>query len=293
MTTFRGARFGGHRSFRVGEPMTDDHIARIAPAVFATEAHDSRSARFAYIPTMDILTGLRKEGFEVVAAIQGRSRVEGKAEYTKHMLRLHHPDYQTQQARSQMLGGVAPQVVLVNSHDGSSSYQLYAGVFRSICTNSMIVMEDGGSHVRVPHTGDAMGKVIEGSYTVIEDSARTIEAVEQWGGLMLTHDEQMAMADAAHVLRFGDAEGNTDTPFKPEQLLTPKRRDDAGNTLWLTHNRVQENVIRGGLRAWDRDANNRPRRATMREVKNIDGDVKLNRALWMLSAKMAELKGAA
>ncbi len=293
MTTFRGARFGGHRSFSVGRPMTDEEIHRVAPSVFAAQPHESRSERFAYIPTLEVLAGLRREGFEVVAAIQGRSRIEGKAEFTKHMLRLHHPDYQTAQARSQALGGVAPQVVLINAHDGTSSYRLFSGVFRSICTNSMIVMEDGGQEMRVAHSGDVMGKVIEGSYTVIGESAKTIEAVEEWGGLQLTHDEQQAMAAAAHVLRFGDAEGNTKTPFTPDHLLTPHRRDDVGNTLWLTHNRLQENMIRGGARTMTRDANNQRRRATMRPVNNIDGDVKLNRALWMLSQKMAELKGAA
>lgn len=55
---------------------------------------------------------------------------------------------------------------------------------------------------------------------------------------------------------------------------------------------VQENAIRGGLTAWGRDAHNRPRRVTSREVTGIDGDVRLNRALWQLTERMAELKGA-
>lgn len=72
-----------------------------------------------------------------------------------------------------------------------------------------------------------------------------------------------------------------------------RRRDDRDETLWVTHNVIQENVMRGGLHAMGRDANNRARRVTTREVRNIDGDVKLNRALWLLSQRMAELKAAA
>jgi hypothetical protein len=34
----------------------------------------------------------------------------------------------------------------------------------------------------------------------------------------------------------------------------------------------------GGLTAWRRDAQNRPRRVTSREVTGIDGDVRLNGA---------------
>jgi hypothetical protein len=59
---------------------------------------------------------------------------------------------------------------------------------------------------------------------------------------------------------------------------------------WRTFNRVQENVIRGGLTAWARDARNRPRRVTSREVTGIDGDVRLNRALWQLAERMAQIK---
>lgn len=285
----RGARFGGHQSFGVREPMTDDQLVRLAPSVFAAEAHDSRSARFTYIPTFEIVAGLRREGFEVVAAIQGRSRVAGKSEFTKHMLRFRHPDFA---ARAGM-GGVSPEAVLINSHDRTSSYRLMSGVFRSICTNSMIVMEDGATDLRIPHKGDVLRDVIDGTFSVVGESARTVERIEAWNGVTLDHDEQLIMAEAAHVLRFGDAEGETQTPFKAEQLLTPRRRADVGNNLWITHNVLQENIVRGGLHAVGRDANGRRKNATMREVKNIDGDVKLNRALWMLSDRMAQLKKAA
>jgi hypothetical protein len=63
-------------------------------------------------------------------------------------------------------------------------------------------------------------------------------------------------------------------------------------------NVVQENVIKGGLHgtqwATDEHTGRRThRRVTTREVKGIDQDVKLNRALWMLAERMAELKAVA
>ena len=76
-------------------------------------------------------------------------------------------------------------------------------------------------------------------------------------------------------------------------VVTRSRVADAGSDLWSTFNRVQENTIRGGLQAWGRDGNNRPRRVTSREVTGIDQDVKLNRALWLLGERMAALKDAA
>jgi len=269
--------------------MDDDALRSIAPSIFATDKHGSRSERYTYIRTSEIVAGMRREGFEPVAAKQGGSRVEGKADFTKHLIRFRRVDAEPV---SRELGALYPEVVVVNSHDGTSAYQVMAGLMRLVCLNGMLVSDRELSSVRVPHKGDVIGQVIEGSYTVIGESRRAIEAAQSWAGITLSRDERQIMAEAAHVLRFGDAEGETDTPIKADQLLTPRRVDDRRGDLWTTTNVIQENVVRGGLRAWGRDANNHPRRTTTREVRNIDGDVKLNRALWLLSERMAALKAA-
>jgi hypothetical protein len=270
--------------------LTDEQISRFAPSVFATQAHESRSARFAYIPTTQVLAAMRAEGFQPMKVAQGRSRIEGKAEYTKHMIRFRHA---SQNHGSLKLGQTFPEVVLINSHDGTSAYKLMSGLFRLVCLNGMVVREGIGSDFRVPHVGDVVGKVIEGSYKVIDESTRSLEAAEAWADIRLGRDEQMFFAEAAHTIRFADAEGNVETAIKPAQLLGQRRAADASNDLWTTFNRVQENAVKGGLTAMGRDANNRLRRTTTREVKNIDGDVKLNRALWVLAERMASLKGVA
>lgn len=281
--------FRSSSSFGAGVAMSDDQLRRLAPSVFATEAHGSRSARYAYIPTSDVLAGMRKEGFVAVRAAQGRSRIEGKAEFTKHMIRFRHSDF----IGTEALGQVVPEIVLVNSHDGTSSYHLMAGLFRIACLNGLIRCESTTADVKIKHTGNVIDNVIEGAFTVISDSKGAVEQAEAWGTLRLNRDEKAIMADAARVLRFGDTEGNVETPIEARQLLAPRRTADrADDSLWTTHNIIQENVIRGGLHAWTRDANNRARQVTTREVKGIDGDVKLNRALWMLSERMAALKAA-
>ena len=74
-------------------------------------------------------------------------------------------------------------------------------------------------------------------------------------------------------------------------MLVSRRREDVGGDLWHTLNRVQENVIAGGLSAIQRDAEGRRiRRVSTRRINGIDQDVKLNRALWQLAGMMAELK---
>ena len=111
------------RVLRADAPLSEDQMRGAAPSVFAEGKHASRSERYTYIPTIDALRGLRKEGFEPFMVAQGQSRVEGKAEFTKHMIRMRHAGHVSTKPE-------ANEIILINSHDGASSYQMLAGVFR-------------------------------------------------------------------------------------------------------------------------------------------------------------------
>src|SRR5450755_859798 len=82
------------RVLRSNTPLTEEAMRQTAPSIFASGKHCSRSDRYAYIPTIEVLRGLRAEGFQPFMVAQGQSRIAGKTEYTKHMLRLRHGDAQ-------------------------------------------------------------------------------------------------------------------------------------------------------------------------------------------------------
>lgn len=280
-------------AFRQDPELTDDMLRRLAPSIFATEAHESRSERFAPIATIDVLNGLRKEGFFPVHAQQARARDESRRDFTKHMIRLRH---RGDEGRALAVGDSIFEVVIVNANDGTSAYQMVPGMMRLVCLNGLMV---GSSfdEVRVRHSGKAIHDVIEGAYTVLGEAPRVIDSAERFGRTALTQQEQTAFARSAHMLRFPDhyAEGDkrVETPIQPEQLLRPRRRADTANTLWAVFNRTQENLIRGGLRGVGRDANGRARRVSTREVRGIDQNRALNRALWSLAEEMARIKASA
>lgn len=280
--------YGRDARFDIKAGMTEDQLRAKCPSVFATTAHESRSDRFTPIPTIEVLRGLRKEGFEVVGAKQSVTRVPGKADYTKHLIRIRRMDADTSYA----VGDTVAEMLLKNANDGTSVYDLFAGLFRIRCLNSLVACMGTIDSVKVRHTGkDIVGKVIEGTFSVIENAKLALAAPEQWSQIQLDREERLAMAEAARVLRFGDADGNVNTPITADQLLMTRRRDDAENNLWQNFNTIQENVIRGGLKGVMIDENNRRRRVSTRAVNGIDQDVKLNRALWTLANRMAEIKG--
>jgi translation initiation factor 1 (eIF-1/SUI1) len=276
--------------FDTGRALTRDELFKLAPSVFATTRfEDSTSEKFASIPTIAVVERLEKEGFSVVGAKQSVTRVPGKAPFTKHLLRIRALD----DAAKHVVGGTVAEMLLKNANDGTCAYDLMSALWRIACMNSLVSMLEKIDSLKVRHSGDVMSKVIDGTFTVIENSKLALAAPEAWSQIKMDREESLAFADAARTIRFGDADGNVDSPIQAVQLLTARRTEDADRTnLWTNFNVVQENVIRGGLRGVRIDTEtNRRRRMSTRAVQGIDQDVKLNRALWTLASKMAELKG--
>ncbi|ECA2558632.1 DUF945 domain-containing protein, partial [Salmonella enterica subsp. enterica serovar Poona] len=241
------------------------------PSVFGEDKHTSRSEKYSYIPTITLLENLRREGFEPFFACQSRVRDPGRRDYTKHMLRL--------RRAGQITGQQVPEIIILNSHGGESSFQLLPGIFRSVCTNSLVCGQSFGE-IRVPHRGDIVGKVIEGAYDVLGVFDRVEEKREAMQSLLLPPPAQQALAKAALTYRFGEEH----QPVTTAQVLTPRRREDYGQDLWTVWNTLQENLLKGGLPGRTVQG----KRTHTRAVNGIDGDVKLNRALWVMAEQIQQ-----
>ena len=254
-------------------------MRRAAPSIFAQGKHASRSERYTYIPTIDVLRGLKREGFEPFMVAQSKSRIEGKTEFTKHLIRMRHVGQVTTRPE-------ANEIILINSHDGASCYQLLAGAFRFICTNGLVV-GTVANDIRIPHRGNIQGEVIEGAFRVLEDFEAVDASIEGMKVLELKPDVQRAMATAALALRYGErTEGQPPAPITAEQLIEARRPEDQGLSLWTSMNRLQENMQRGGQPGRSVQG----RRIQTRPIGSIDRSVSLNRALWILAEEMRKLK---
>ncbi|MHA1053668.1 DUF932 domain-containing protein [Enterobacter mori] len=265
------SRFGAASLVRRDRPLTRDELAHYVPSVFSEEKHASRSERYTYIPTITLLDNLQREGFRPFFACQTRVRDLNKRDHTKHMLRL--------RREGQITGKQVPEIILLNSHDGSSSYQMLPGLFRFVCQNGLVCGETFGE-VRVPHKGNVVEKVIEGAYEVLGIFDRVEENRDAMQSLLLPPPAQQAFAKAALTYRFGEEH----QPVTEAQILTPQRYEDRQDDLWSVFNRCQENLLKGGLPG--RTA--KGKRSHTRAVKGIDGDVKLNRALWVMAEELQQ-----
>lgn len=264
--------------------LDDTTIMRLAPSVFAREAWQETSEHYRFLPTISVVNALRDDGYSVVKAQQSRSRIEGKGDFTKHILRLRHRDFMN----VANVGEEVPEIVLVNSHDRTSAYKIMLGIFRLACSNGMMVESEKIDSLSIRHTGNRnlLDSVIDVTAEVVRETPKVMEQIHRFKSLMLSNDEQRAFAVSA--LELSDSTIKID----PSRLLSIRRYADKGqadgtNSIWKTSNIIQENLIRGGVRG----INSKGRFMRTRELKCVAKDININKALWKLTEELAKIKG--
>lgn len=258
--------------------LSDSQLERAAPAVFAEAPDTEVSERYGFMPTIEVVNALRDAGFYPVWADQPKVRKNSRREVAKHMIRFRRPNESVLG-----VGDTMPEVVLVNSHDRTSTFQLSAGLFRLVCSNGMIVADQDFGTVKAKHTSEAPNHIVEGSYRVIDELPQIEGQLERFQALPAGQQEQRAFAEAAMAARWGEP---NKAPISWEQLVQPRRPQDREQnpTVWGTYNRVQENLFRGGLQGRASTG----RRTRTKPINSVDENNKLNRALWTLADRLAE-----
>ncbi len=276
MSTMLNKKLSG-RSYRSTTPLTDDQIRNVAPSIFAVEPWGNCSDRYIFIPTAEIMQGLRNNGFMPYEVQQARSNIEGKQEFTRHLIKF--------RKEGEICKKETNEIVLYNSHDTGSSYQLSAGRFIQVCSNGLVV----GSildEVRIRHSGNKdsiYNDVIEAAYKIIDGFDVVDEHSDIFKQIQVDDEERMLLAETAMNIRYEDQ--NQHRPIEPKQLLTPRRYTTEQN-LWNTTNLIQENIMKGGIHGMT--ANNK--RTSTRKVNGIGENIKYNKAIWDMMEKFAEMK---
>lgn len=137
--------------------LSKEKLFKLAPSVFTQARSHKTSDKYQSISTEQIIDKLMSEGFFPTWATQTMSQCQESKAFAKHMLRFQRHDALENNQ------GIYPELVLVNSHDGLSSYRLMAGLYRVVCSNGLI---EGRTYneIRIKHQGDIIRNVIEGTY---------------------------------------------------------------------------------------------------------------------------------
>ena len=237
------------------------------PAIFAEQAAATVSEKYTFIPTTRILGVLEEQGWIPTSASQVNSHQEGNKQFAKHLIRL-----RRNEAIAPEVDKTIPEIVLFNSHNGKSNYDLRMGLYRFVCSNGMVVSDQEFGSIKIRHMGYTDEQVIKASQEFIDNSTRIMNVVNEWQEVKLDRDEMRSFGREAAKLRFEDPDDLT-----INTVLQARRGEDMGSDLWTVFNRTQENLIQGGFLV----TNGRRR---SRKITNIDKNIEINTSLWDLAS---------
>lgn len=261
--------------------LTAEELQRNAPSIFSNHAHENVSDKYAFVPTVQVIEQLDKQGWHPVNAQEQRVNNSERKGYQKHIIKF-------QSEAHGEINGIKPEIILTNSHDRTSSFRFMAGLFRLVCSNGLIVADAMFGNMNVRHIGYNNDKVVQVVNQIMEHTPNVLNRLESLQQMEVSRQEQLAFAVSAAMEKWKVDENHL--PFDAEALLATRRYEDTTPSIWTTYNTVQENLMRGGLRY--RTVNREGRRAkrTTRAITSINEDVRVNKALWTLAENMRKIK---
>lgn len=254
------------------------HISLSHPTVSNDMASPLMSPRYTHITTDRIVQSLQETGWRYSGGTARLTRFPDRERFVAHVLRFTNP------AIPDIKDGRI-EAVIINSHDGSTAFEAAVGVYRMACANGLVVRSSTLGAVRLIHSGLTMDRVMGAAKAIIDRAPKAAEVIERWSKRTLTVDEQIALAKRCARVRWEDRLRSIDV----QGWLTPRRPEDNAMDLWTSFNRVQECVMRGGVRIslastrkgeGDRHQRAVPLRGAIRQVR-------LNEALWHVAEEFA------
>ena len=254
-----------------------EQIEKSCPSVFTTTPSNHLSHIYKHIPTTKVIDILEEKNWGVTAALQtgSRSGYESTIPYKKHILRFRNKEVDN---LSKEIGDTFPEIVMTNSHNGTSSFKFHVGLFRLVCSNGLVVADKTFDQYSIRHKGFKKSSILETVGEITTHIPTVVGKVQKMMSHTLTPSQRRDFAQQAVIERWGK-----DRYVDIEELLTIRRSADKGSDLWTVFNRVQEGMIRGGLNTYTKDERGRIKYNKTRAVKSIDENLKVNKMLWSLT----------
>ena len=106
------------------------------------------SDKYKVLQTSKIVEVAESKGWNVQTMSEASVRKENKQGYQRHLIILTKDSYITNEGKMQL--------AVRNSHDGTTSVQMFAGYMRVACSNQLFAKSFGntGLEARIKHTGN-------------------------------------------------------------------------------------------------------------------------------------------
>ena len=260
------------------ETLTMSDIKTICPAVSTPSPSPELrkklgiTDRYVHVPTTQVIEDIQKLGWNPIEACQVNARK--RKGYQRHMIKFVNPDFIVE-GRDEY-----PELLLSNSHDGTTSFTLDVGIFRLVCSNGMVIKTQDFGSMKVRHYGYDFEAIKSAVTELMQSIPGYLKQVEEMKQQKLEKDQMLDFARKAAMLRFAKTnEESIEKIVDLSDFLESTRKEDEGDGLWEVFNRIQEKVVNGKFQyAFGK----KERKA--RPVKGFKQQVKLNQDLWELAS---------
>jgi len=254
-------------------PETAQWVGERFPAIMAKRP-TGMSDSYQFMPSYKIATDLMDQfGVPLVEVGQQFSRSRAPAGQ-EHFMKFRLPSGID---RLPAVGDSVPEIVIMNSHNGRSTIRAYAGIFRFVCANGMVVSEKSFGQIKIRHFGE------ENNFAefnkVLSVMARRMSILDnrmaRMKEVILTPHEQNQLAKALMEVR-----GTPDWLEAADSLaanrVDDERMENGNRSLWTTFNTLQENLTNRSLSRHFENARDR----SIRPLSGARAHVLTNERLW-------------
>jgi len=270
--------------------LSTERIQQLAPAVFSNTKAERLTDRYASLNTSELLPIMADYGYFPMQAAQKKNR-KGETQHSSHMLSFA-KTYHTEE----VIGAVRPEIILYNSHDGSSSVRLFAGCFRFICSNGIVAGD--GFQSRIYHNVRAITGFEDMLRNTVDALPTLMERIEKLRQTKLLYSQAQAMARAGVQTRWDmlntealvkQPNGVYATEATVRDALKVQRNEDDYMDAFTVFNRIQEAVVRGNAFVKSlTEKNNEGIMRKARPVNSVSEGIRINSELWDIADAVCE-----
>jgi len=268
-----------------------ERLKELTPAAFRKieeGAEDGVSKDYKFITTSEIIDILNSLGWVVYSGTQQKSKKN--PETTKHMLRFRNMKFGVYG-----INGNVPEILLVNSHDRTTSLNFYVSIFQPIRSNGSVISNNVFNKYVVKHevmlnaegndiTSDHIKEII---MDITKKLPKIFTYIDEFSKILLTEEQQKELVMRCLTARYPEyVDPKTDNlliskiinEISIDELLKPIHDEDYSNDLWTVFNKIQEKMVKGGFKkVWE----NGKVKAT-RSINNIKLDILVKTKLWVI-----------
>lgn len=240
---------------------------------------------YGFVSSQNIVDVFASKGWLPVQSQFGNVRKLERQGFQKHLVKFEHADFASIDGLSQD-NASRPQLVLLNSHDGTGSLRILWGLFRFACLNGIIA----GTSLRefkAVHSKNVTNRLGAGIEYMLESLPELLDKVK---ALQNSTFDRVQLDTYVRLLvdaRLSNVRNIQSVNYA--SALKVLRPQDYSNDAFTILNRIQESVIRGGIEYTynqnETDINgnvvsSRLVHTRTRRLASIPSQTKLNTLVW-------------